>query len=353
MRIVFCWMTCEGYFAACWKQLARLPGIELVILALHPDAESIAPHEESLLSGLSVRLFTREQLTDREVLLETLASERPDVVVVPGIANPAAHWAVRQTPLRRAAVVMAWDTPWRGTLRQVVGRWVLGRRLKHVDHVIVPGERAWQCVRRIGFPETHISRGMYGIDSDVFALDFASEQRPRPRAFGYVGRYVQSKGIEDLAAAYEIYCRQVRDPWPLLTCGRGPLKTRLEEAGAQDHGFLAPRRLKEFFARVGVAVQASRFEPWGQAIVEACAAGLPVICTEACGCVVEMVRPFHNGLLVPTSDPPSLARAMQWAHEHEDRLAAMGARSTKMAQAYSSGMWAQRWRAVAEKVVHA
>jgi glycosyltransferase involved in cell wall biosynthesis len=34
------------------------------------------------------------------------------------------------------------------------------------------------------------------------------------------------------------------------------------------------------------------------ALVEAAAAGLPIICTDACGSAVEVIRPGYNGLII-------------------------------------------------------
>jgi glycosyltransferase involved in cell wall biosynthesis len=351
MRVVFCWWTYETYFAACWRELARRPGVELAILALRPDPQSPAPYDSSILEGLNVRLFTREQLADGRFLLQALMDERPDVIVVPGIINRAALWAVGRRELESAAVIMAWDTPWRGTWRQQLGRHVLGARLRRdVDHVVVPGERAWQCVRRLGFAERNISRGMYGVDVATPSQETAPP--PPRRGFAFVGRYVQSKGVSDLAEAYESYRRDMKadEPWPLLTCGRGALKARLGAAGARDQGFVQSSRLKEILAEVAVVVLPSLQDPWPLAIVEACAAGRAVICTEACGSSVEMVRSFYNGLVVPTASPAALARAMRWVHDHADLLPEMGRRSRSLAEAYSAPRWADRWSAVLERV---
>ena len=90
----------------------------------------------------------------------------------------------------------------------------------------------------------------------------------------------------------------------------------------------------------------SRYEPWGVAIAEAAAAGLPILCTEACGASVELVRPYYNGLIVPTDDAQSLADAMIWCHAHRDRLAEFGERGRSLAAAYSADVWAERWAAV-------
>jgi glycosyltransferase involved in cell wall biosynthesis len=354
MRVVFCWWTFEGYFAACWKALARRDDIELSVLALEPDPQSLAPYDPQLLEGVDVRLLKQHEMTDGRFLLGALAETRADVIVVPGIVNRAALWAVRQNQLKSAAVVMAWDTPWRATLRQTLGRHVLGPRLRRdVDHVVVAGERAWQCVRQLGFDERAISRGMYGVDDDAENVSAEATDGKPKRGFLFVGRYVRGKGIAELADAYARYRSDVTDPWPLRTCGRGPLKPTLDRAAARDHGFVQPQALKSILRDAAVLVLPSRdSDPWPLAIVEGCAAGLPVICTEACGSSVELVRSFHNGLVIPSGDPAALARAMRWMHEHADQLPPMGRRSQELAAAYSAQAWARRWAAVIEGVAH-
>jgi glycosyltransferase involved in cell wall biosynthesis len=108
-------------------------------------------------------------------------------------------------------------------------------------------------------------------------------------------------------------------------------------------GFVQPDGQPEILARHGVFVLASRFEPWGVAIAEACAAGLPVIHSEACGAAVELVRPYFNGVGVATENAAALTAAMRWCHDHHSELPEMGARSQPLAAAYSADAWADRW----------
>ena len=56
-------------------------------------------------------------------------------------------------------------------------------------------------------------------------------------------------------------------------------------------------------------VSAARSEPFGLSIVEAMAAGLPVIATASEG-AVEIIEDGHSGKLVPVGDPDSLAEAI-------------------------------------------
>jgi glycosyltransferase involved in cell wall biosynthesis len=56
-------------------------------------------------------------------------------------------------------------------------------------------------------------------------------------------------------------------------------------------------------------VSAARSEPFGLAIVEAMAAGLPIIATTSEG-ALEILEDGITGRLVPTDDPETLARAI-------------------------------------------
>jgi glycosyltransferase involved in cell wall biosynthesis len=94
--------------------------------------------------------------------------------------------------------------------------------------------------------------------------------------------------------------------------------------------------------QAGVFVLPSTYDPWPLALVEAAGSGLPIICSEACGSSVELVRHLHNGWLSATGDSQSLAAAMVAAHRSHGCLATIGARSLPMAAAYSAERWAER-----------
>jgi glycosyltransferase involved in cell wall biosynthesis len=113
--------------------------------------------------------------------------------------------------------------------------------------------------------------------------------------------------------------------------------------GVTDHGFVQPKELPEFFSQHGAFIMPSRFEPWGVAIGEAAASGMPLICSSACGAALDLLRPFYNGLSFSPGDAPQLARAMAWMSDHAEQLPLMGSRSQCLARAYGADMWADRW----------
>jgi glycosyltransferase involved in cell wall biosynthesis len=274
-------------------------------------------------------------------------AHRPEIVVIPGWLVPAYTKLAQSEELASVRLVMGMDTPWRGGARQHLARLWIGGYLRRMDRIVVPGERAWQYAVRLGVPETKIRRGLYGIDFEAFSSVYERRTdggRNWPRQFLYVGRYVDVKGIDVLLEAYRRYRAQVREAWPLVCCGQGPLASQIAATeGVVDLGFQQPGQLMEIYAQSGVFVIASRHDPWPLVLVEACGSGLPVIHSEACGSAVEAVRSYYNGLHVATQNAEDLGRAMRWMHEHYEQLPEMGRRGQELARPFSAQMWALRW----------
>ncbi len=81
------------------------------------------------------------------------------------------------------------DTPWRGTLRQLVGLIPLRAYAKNFCGAIVPGERAWQYGYRLGFTDRPIYKILYGVDDRLLSQSYLARTRSEwPRRFLFVGR---------------------------------------------------------------------------------------------------------------------------------------------------------------------
>lgn len=349
MKVVLCWAGFSGYLAACWRALHRRADVDLSVItySARSGVEAAAPFAPNILRGLPCHLLTAQQLTDPSAVPDLVAAEHPDVLVISGWYVPAYVRLAYDRRLSNVRLVLAMDTPLRGTWRQYLARVRLRRYLAKMHRIIVPGERAWQYARFLGVEEGRIRRGLYGIDYERLAPLYRQRLEGRhgwPKRFLFAGRYEVIKGMDVLLEAYRRYRTMVAEPWTLTCCGAGKLTSGIQGAeGAIDLGFTQPDDLLEVLAGHGAFILASRYDPWPLVIAESCAAGLPVICTEACGSAVELVRSYFNGLLVPTGDAEALAHAMRWAHEHHDSLPEMGARSQTLAAAYSAEAWVNRW----------
>jgi glycosyltransferase involved in cell wall biosynthesis len=95
---------------------------------------------------------------------------------------------------------------------------------------------------------------------------------------------------------------------------REPLQARAAELGLADRvRFLGPltrERVVELFRAADASILSSSWENFPHTVVEALAAGTPVIATAAGG-VAEVVQDEVNGLLVPVGDADALGAAVR------------------------------------------
>jgi glycosyltransferase involved in cell wall biosynthesis len=348
MKIVICWTEISGYMNACWKALARRPDVDLHVVCYAADGvPGNTRFREADVHPVSARFLDAAEQQNAALIEDHVASHAPDVVMVTGWANRNYCRLVHAPRLAAKPVVMAMDTPWRGDLRQRLAPYALRGFLRRISAAIVAGERSRHYALRLGIPAGRIHPGIYAYDETVFN-GRTYEQRAAspggwPTRFLYVGRYVPDKAIDVLAQAYAAYREQVADPWPLDCCGMGQQRSLLTAVpGVTDMGFVQPPEQPAMHADRAVLLLPSRYEPWGVVVAEAMATGMPVICSTNCGAAAELVRPYFNGLTVPTDDVAALTAALRWMHEHHARLPEMGRNAMHMAPAHSAGIWAER-----------
>jgi glycosyltransferase involved in cell wall biosynthesis len=356
MNIVFLWTGVTAPMAACWRALAATPGVSLTVFSeLHRHAQT-AYDEEALLAGIDHHLRYSDEPLDRTALADRIAALRPDVMIVLGWRSEMCRAAVESPALAAVPKLLAFDLQFAYTFRKLLAPLVLRPYLSRFAGAFVPGERSAEYARWLGFPDAKVERGITGLDTAPFAAAAAARNAAPayPRKFLYVGRYAPEKGLDVLLEAYGRYRAQVANPWSLTCCGMGPEAARLTGLeGVADRGFVQPADLPAIYGEHGAFVLASRYEPWGFVIQEAAAAGLPIICTAACGAHVELVRDQVSGRVCKTGDVASLTEAMLWIDAHEASLPTIGSRSLALAEPYATHNWAARVLSVCQRFAQA
>ncbi|MFM9047372.1 MAG: glycosyltransferase, partial [Cyanobium sp.] len=131
-----------------------------------------------------------------------------------------------------------------------------------------------------------------------------------------VARLVHQKGLDLLIQAFARQREPAQQGWRLVLVGDGPERHNLEELALREgvadrvvfEGFQA--NPSSYMARGSIFVLYSRFEGMPNALLEAMAAGLPVIVSDASPGPLEMVEHGVHGLVVPTDDVDALAMAL-------------------------------------------
>lgn len=148
----------------------------------------------------------------------------------------------------------------------------------------------------------------------------------------YVGRMVPGKGIEEFAAALEA----LRDaPLMGVAIGGGPLQKLLEDR--DNVALLGPRPPDEVAIAMAAAdflVLPSHSEGLPTVLMEAAFARLPIVTTDAPGCVD--LADEGRGVMVPVGDASALARAFRAAIENPQAMQAHAEAMFAYAQANCS-----------------
>ncbi len=194
-------------------------------------------------------------------------------------------------------------------------------------------------------PERGRVRRLYnGIDLERFALADANPQRFFGGRLLAVGRLVEKKGFADLVAAAGMLARSGLS-FSVDIVGEGPLQGALADA---IRGSGLERQVRLLGARpqhelVGMLAEASAVvlpcvvtssgdrDGLPTVLLEAMAAGLPVVSTRVAG-VPEIIEAGETGLLVDPGNPRQLADALHWLLRNPARASAMGAAGRRRAR---------------------
>jgi glycosyltransferase involved in cell wall biosynthesis/predicted metal-dependent phosphoesterase TrpH len=141
-----------------------------------------------------------------------------------------------------------------------------------------------------------------------------------------VGRVSPEKRLDVLLEAFA-QARAVRDGLRLVVAGDGPAREELERRAPDGVRFVGEIRgldLARLYASADVFCFPSTTDTFGQVLVEAGAAGLPVVAARAGG-ARELVADWRTGLLVRGDDAPAFAGALLALADDAERRAEMGA----------------------------
>ena len=197
----------------------------------------------------------------------------------------------------------------------------LGKLIDSASAVVAVSDYAGNFLKE-QFPKSaaKIHRVYNGLDLSRFKrTDFASAV---PRIVS-IGRLIEKKGFSDLIRACDLLKKQGRD-FRCEIIGEGPLENELRrqiaELGLKSQVTLAgPRtqtQIVQQLAEASVLALSSVVDPDGArdnlptAIMEAMAAGLPVVSTTVGG-IAEMVAHGGTGFLVEPHHPVALADALE------------------------------------------
>jgi len=159
----------------------------------------------------------------------------------------------------------------------------------------------------------------------------------------FVGTLDPRKNVDGLLDAYERLPHALRIRMPLVVAGFegwksehtiARLRTAERDGWARYIGFVDEAALPALYAGARVFVYPSRYEGFGLPVLEAMAAGVPVICSDAAS-LPEVTGGSDGARLVAAEDGDTLYAALLQALEDDPWCANAGARGLARAQHFS------------------
>lgn len=322
---------------------------QTVVTAFRPRAPRVEPIGERstlLRVGIPVRRF--RQLF-AAAAIPVIAERRFDLVhahVGEDLAiAPLARWASARA---RVPLVVTTHCSMRhtlvphgarGALLHTVGAALEDGLLGAAAETLVLTDSTAEALVAHGIARERIHVCPIGVDLGRFG---APADRPRimdpgRRWIVYVGRLVTEKGIRDLL---EAVANLRTEDASLLLVGDGPERRAARHIARRlriDHRvvFVGPvphQDVPPYLRHADVVVLPSWYEERGRVILEAMAAGAPVVATRTGG-IPATIHDGVNGLLAPPHDPVGLAEALDRVLRDRPGASAMAARGRATAAA--------------------
>lgn len=312
---------------------------------------TVEPHHRSLLlRGVELplaRRILRHEYPVTPGIVPLLERTKPDCVVASGWSTFASQAAILWCRLRRVPyllVVESHDRGPRSGWRRVVKGAVVPRVVRGAVGALVTGSLARESMLARGARPERVRVFANTIDVAQLAerarrlapsraeLRAALGLQPGEICVLSVARLVPEKGLDTLLEA----CAMAGAPLVPVVVGEGPQRMRLGRRAAELGvplrlpGGLPWERVVEAYVAADVFALCSLHEPWGVAVNEAAACGLPLVLSDRVGAAYDLLFPGESGEMVPAGDAAATAGALRRLADDDGWRKRAGARAREI-----------------------
>lgn len=208
---------------------------------------------------------------------------------------------------------------------------------------IAYGSEARSFLLENGVAEERIHVAINSVDTESFGRLFeeaafvVKEQGAEQPRMLFVGNLQKLKGIEFILHALHLLKLSSGLQVQFDIIGGGPDRERLERMAREmlltKVTFWGPkpnREVVQLFAQCDLFVFPSMYDIYGLVLVEAAAAGLPIIASKFAGGTVDVVQEGRNGFVVDPTDISALAQRIKELCLNPAMRAAMGRQSLQI-----------------------
>jgi glycosyltransferase involved in cell wall biosynthesis len=285
------------------------------------------PFDHEIVGGRALQVRGRViYLSPR--LVARLRAFRPSVVVVGGFSLPTVYALLYSVMSRAKLIIVNEGTDHTeralGPVSRLLRWWLVRAAKAYVATSTLADKRLCE----LGAEPTRTVVVPYAIDLAHRPIRDYSSAGDVARVL-YVGRFCPSKGVLqllDAVAGFE------RDGVSLTMVGHGPLEVTLRDviraralgSRVSVRGFVDQAELPELYAEHDLFAFPTLEDTFGIVLLEAMAAGLPVIASCFAGATHDFVEHERSGWIIDPSSADGIARALRHALDARDSWPRLG-----------------------------
>ena len=317
-------------------------GVAFLREAVKGSRSLVGDFEKENIRVINLGADSRYNLSFLRRLLRLVKSERPDILHThlprADIAGALA-FRLASPPAFICSVHGIYRDRWFGSWATPLMR----RAYREADAVIAISAAVKNWLHQdLGIHNDKVKVIHYGIESERFTAKNLNGRTDGQAVVGSIGRLEPGKGFDCLIRAMQEVQHQVPNA-SLSIAGHDPLGY-----GNKLEGLIAGLNLTDHVQLVGfhqdvasflhatdVFAFASRSEGFGQVVIEAMAAGKPVVVSRIPP-LTEIVKDGETGLLIEPDQPERFARAISWLLMHRKEAEELGRRGQMWVQDHFS-----------------
>ena len=217
---------------------------------------------------------------------------------------------------RRRLVIMSELTPWSDPMLSGLQRRIHRLLAPRVDGFVVFSSQGVERLEGMGVPRERIEVSLQSADLDAVGAARAPVADDGPVRVLSIGRLVPDKNLDLLVEAFA-EAGFAPGEAELELCGTGSLDVELRALAERRgvplrlRGYVPPADLPGVYRAADVLALVSTYEPFGVALREGAAAGLPLICSVRAGAAGDVAVDGENALLVDPGDRGAISVALE------------------------------------------
>jgi glycosyltransferase involved in cell wall biosynthesis len=332
IKILYLYAEIMGYNVAVFKEYIRNYPAEVHVV--HWDQQKKTPYVPPELD--KVFYYGKSQFESTS-LLQFVMELQPNIIFTSGWMDRDYLKVCLKLRKKEIPIIALSDTSYQGTWRQRLGSiYFKVFYRKAFDYLWVAGAYQYEYGKRLGFRNSEILFNSLTADlaifNGIYHATITDKEKKYPHQFLFVGRFAKEKGLDVLIEAWDKV--QYKKDWTLRFVGNGPMKAQIPQQRTVDiHDFVQPDEFEALVAQAGCLILPSIQEPWALVLHEFAAAGLPIICSDACGAMPVFVISGYNGYTFASTKVSLLQEAMQKIiNSSDDELLNLSQRSHQLGQ---------------------